>query len=549
MRIGLLIIFIFHLSILKSEAQSNYRYIYSTSYTSNYFNNSEAITTHDGGLIFIQIATDTLASTGNGFSVIKTDANGAVQWSSYIYWNTPISTTGEAPEDIVELSDGSFVILGHYHSGSSLHLIHIDGVGSLISVKQIVKMNAPPTGYSMILDADSSLLISGYNAAFASGMFLKTTLQGNVVWAKRFKPALTVGTAINTACSFSSIHKTSDGGILISGDALDTLGTGCSKHIQVVKLDSLGNIIWSKTIIGSGCGGTLLPGTSFQTSNGDFIVLGQYFYTNNNFGYQPILKMNISGDILWYKGFKNIAITGVTEINGNYLLGSSFFDPVWGKRTGISMIDSSGNPISDLTFQGNNYNSLLLDDSSYRYDSNISMKLNQNSNAIFYINHKQQSTGKYFPEILKTDNLFQSDCFTYESSIEDTILAFIVDTSYLEIPLTFTTSDISNNFGSQPMNIYASSSCLPTSNNFIEATELPVLIYPNPNPGTFTISVQEVINKATIEITNLLGEKIFTDELINVKSKEIFSEKFIQGIYLIKIVEEDKCYSSKIIVY
>lgn len=70
--------------------------------------------------------------------------------------------------------------------------------------------------------------------------------------------------------------------------------------------------------------------------------------------------------------------------------------------------------------------------------------------------------------------------------------------------------------------------------------QLEVKVFPNPNDGNFKLKIlNSKFEKGDLEIYNLLGEKIFSQPILNPKS-QILNPKFPAGIYFYKITNEKK---------
>ena len=65
-----------------------------------------------------------------------------------------------------------------------------------------------------------------------------------------------------------------------------------------------------------------------------------------------------------------------------------------------------------------------------------------------------------------------------------------------------------------------------------------VRIYPNPSNGQFTLSLSNIKEKCQVEIYNVLGEKVTSEEL-RAKSEELNLSSQPNGIYLYRVVKED----------
>jgi hypothetical protein len=72
-----------------------------------------------------------------------------------------------------------------------------------------------------------------------------------------------------------------------------------------------------------------------------------------------------------------------------------------------------------------------------------------------------------------------------------------------------------------------------------------VTISPNPTNGIFSIAFPE--NISSIQITNVLGQKIYTSEINSSKSEIDLSDK-PKGIYFVRIIAEEKISTQKIII-
>lgn len=93
------------------------------------------------------------------------------------------------------------------------------------------------------------------------------------------------------------------------------------------------------------------------------------------------------------------------------------------------------------------------------------------------------------------------------------------------------------------------SSSLVTGINSIAYSENSFSIYPNPNNGVFSISLQNTDAKLEVEIYNLLGEKVYA--ISNFKQQttnEIDISNFPRGIYFVLINDRTRIYERKIVI-
>jgi len=190
--------------------------------------------------------------------------------------------------------------------------------------KVIVGEN-PDVGHSLIQTSDGSYLIAGYTESLSFGegeadVYVVTTVDvyvvkldanGNLQWTK------TIGGPDNERVN--SLIQTSDGGYAIAG-ATESFGAG-ERDVYVVKLDTNGNLQWTKTIGGpeSDGGNSLI-----QTSDGGYAIAG---YTKS-FGAGEwdvcVVKLDAHGNLQWTKTIggpaDEIGISLIQTPDGGYVI-------------------------------------------------------------------------------------------------------------------------------------------------------------------------------------------------------------------------------------
>jgi hypothetical protein len=145
------------------------------------------------------------------------------------------------------------------------------------------------TGYSVVESSDDGYVIVGETYSFGAGAydiyFVKTDSAGNVLWSKTF------GGAGNDFGE--SVVSTSDYGYVLAGYT-SSFGAG-AYDIYLVKTDSAGNMLWSKTyggisdeyghsVVESSDGGYVIAGetSSFGTGGTDAYLIKTDLFGNIN---------------------------------------------------------------------------------------------------------------------------------------------------------------------------------------------------------------------------------------------------------------------------
>jgi hypothetical protein len=125
---------------------------------------------------------------------------------------------------------------------------------------------------------------------------VKLDSSGNVIWTK------TIGGSDNDEAR--SIIQSSDGGYVVAGYT-ESFGAGYG-DIYVVKLDSSGNVIWTKTIGGSGGDGAR---SIIRSSDGGYVFAGSTtsFGVGNSDIY--VVKMDANGNVCFSQNITNYSVS------------------------------------------------------------------------------------------------------------------------------------------------------------------------------------------------------------------------------------------------
>jgi len=174
----------------------------------------------------------------------------------------------EAGKSLIQTSDGGYAIAGitiSFGAGKAdVYVVKLDTNGNLQWTKTI---GGPKDdwGSSLIQSSDGGYAIAGTTGSFGAGKadvyVVKLDTNGNLQWTK------TIGGPKDDWGS--SLIQSSDGGYAIAGYTI-SFGAG-GDDVYVVKLDASGNLQWTKTIGGpkDDWGSSLI-----QSSDGGYAIAG-----------------------------------------------------------------------------------------------------------------------------------------------------------------------------------------------------------------------------------------------------------------------------------
>lgn len=102
--------------------------------------------------------------------------------------------------------------------------------------------------------------------------------------------------------------------------------------------------------------------------------------------------------------------------------------------------------------------------------------------------------------------------------------------------VTYIATDGSGNVGTCTFSVTISA-CTGIEN--IATANNNIIVYPNPNNGEFTVSMSSFNSKMTLEVYNVLGEKILSEKISSEKTSVKLGNK-PAGTYLVKVIENNQ---------
>ncbi|MCT4582596.1 MAG: gliding motility-associated C-terminal domain-containing protein [Flavobacteriales bacterium] len=281
----------------------------------------KVIEAQDGGVLVSGLY-DSDGGDGYDYLLQKLDANGNQQWitvwnnlngnsNDYAHWVTEVSNQIIVSGSTTGFPYGGWdaVVSSYSSTGNHQWSKAFGGAGE----DNLCSVHAAPT----------HIYIGGITTSFGAGsrdlMVIKTDLQGNVIWMNAYGTPGVEGGYWDTEGT-----PTLDGGYLMTGSTDQAGLTAGGRDILVVKLDSLGNVEWSKSY--GGPSNDWSEGVLVSPAGGYAIVGTSESYTNGGRD-AVLLKIDDNGNFEWANSYGQAGCDrGVDVIakDGGYVLSMNY---------------------------------------------------------------------------------------------------------------------------------------------------------------------------------------------------------------------------------
>jgi hypothetical protein len=462
---------------------------------------------------------------GNSFAIDKLDKDGNLTWSKIIgsgNYNEAFS--------LVQTKDGGYAMAGYTSvygaGGEDVYVVKLDANGNLKWTKTI---GGPDDdwGNAIVQTKDGGYAITGGTKSYGGGVpssadiyVIKLDSDGNKLWTK------TIEGPWGSDDEGNSIIQTKDGGIVVTGNTLDLSGWD---DAFVFKLDSTGNLLWTNTL-----GGAHDNQDSYsvvQTVDGGFAITGSnYSNVKNNF-YVYVVKLDSIGTLVWAE-----------TIGGNRGEGGNSIVQTKDKGYAIAAItnsfgkDSIDEYIIKLDSIGNLKWTKVFGEPEYNYVYSL---IQTNDGGFATIEE-----GPYF---VKLDSLGNS-CLPEDSGGIVGIGGSNTTTGGI---ITSSDSGRMGSGGTIINGANLTTICKVTSIEELNKEVETIEAYPNPSNGKFIIQIVNenwLIESYGIEIYNIMGEKIYSQFTTHNSQFTIQLNDQPNGIYFIRLMGVDKEITGKIIL-
>jgi hypothetical protein len=253
---------------------------------------------------------------------------------------------------VQQTMDGGYVYAGKTGPstwyGTDALLVKTDSLGNIDWYRLYGGVDYDDAG-SVQQTSDGGYILAGRTTSYGSGVddmyVVKTDSQGDTLWTRTYG-----GTSSDGAYS---VQQTTDGGYVIAGDSRETYMDLFEMYL--VKTDSLGDTIWTRTYGGSD------DRTAYsvkQTANGGYVMAGY-----NSGGIESdiyVVKTDSLGNLQWIRSYGGydyeIAQSILQTTDGGYIVvGSTLSFGAGGSDVYVIKADSLGDTLWTCTYGGTGF--------------------------------------------------------------------------------------------------------------------------------------------------------------------------------------------------
>jgi hypothetical protein len=246
-----------------------------------------------------------LGSKNRYLLLVKTDANGALQWHKLYLAYVGDEARLSDMHSVLQAADGGYVFSGSVgmnpkspdgrkgYYGDCL-LVKTDAIGGVEWARSYGGVGADEAFSSTTVTASGYVLAGAHEPGRGANVYevllLKTNVKGQLEWGKTFG-----GSGYNRA---SMVIQTADGGYAIAGDTYE-FGAGQS-DVLLIKVGNKGQLQWAQTY---GSARHEHAHSLLQANDGGFVIVGSTSRTNANKADAVILTIDSDGNLIWAKTF------------------------------------------------------------------------------------------------------------------------------------------------------------------------------------------------------------------------------------------------------
>jgi hypothetical protein len=239
-----------------------------------------ALATRQGNYLFAGIGRVQIDSASKRDIVHVTELNiaGTLEWEK-----TYDDGLNCVPECLSETDDNGFIIMGKETDKNGLNsdcfFIKIDASGALQWEKKLGVNSQNEEICALEKTSDNNLLLLAYKGGDNRTWLIKMNQAGDTLWTRTFY--------YQASNRLSSIKRTGDNNFICAGTSSAINGKA---DFWIVKIDNLGNAIWSKNY---------RRGGNDIAKSIDTVPGGGYCFAGESDGHSILMRISDQGDSLW----------------------------------------------------------------------------------------------------------------------------------------------------------------------------------------------------------------------------------------------------------
>jgi hypothetical protein len=448
------------------------------------------------------------------------------------------STFDQSARDILETSDGGYIILGMSENttpgDTNIYVMKTD-VNGVIQWTGTYGGNNPDYGYSIVEAGGGNYLIAGYTKSYGAGDYdswlVKINSTGGEIWNKTYG-----GTGNDQA---KSIVATDDGNYMLCGRTnSNNANSATNFDAYLMKVDASGTEIWTKYY---GAGVYEAARQLTKTLDGGYAFVGLTNTFGMGMGDVYVVRTNGTGDTLWTKCYGGINVDDGNEIlataDGGFVIatetksfGAGDFD------VELFKIDGNGAVQWNELYGGT--------------EKDVIHMLEQTNDGGFILGCISRSFGWIEPDmwLIKTNS---SGAMTWShnyGSFDHEHLYSAKQTADGGYALIGHSKSYGPNMKAMFIKVNDAGT-FATSVNDLSSTEL-FNIYPNPSEGEVKINWAS-ISDSRLTVTNALGQVILSEQISETNSKGttvIDLKNEIPGMYFFNLTSAEKTSTAKVLI-
>lgn len=452
---------------------------------------------------------------------------------------------------VTQCSDKGYAVIGstvNYNSSTDAYLLKTDENGAFLWAKRIGGLGLDG-GEDIIELEDSGFAVVGYtqNNGSYDLFFIRTNKLGDTLFTKSFG---------GTDWDFGySLQPTSEKGFLLAGN---TAINGKSKA-YLIKLDSLGEVLWEKTY-----GGTQESSFDdlIISASGDYLMAG-YSTSFGNAKQAYLVKTDTGGNLLWQRNFGNPGedfAKSIVELNTGEIVISGATNTIpypdldgWAIKVSATGIIIQNEVVYDFSaslpiVENDDWNQFVIThNDTLLFGGSRSYEATEQGNIFLYrysqnISYPAGFVSDFQKFISRGKDVAYDAKVTQDNGVIIACTGEFFDTSQASIYLIKLDSTLA-----WPLPFFNSISF---QNDYTSVREFPndikLTLYPNPAIHSFTVEADQNLSSGLITIYSMNGQKIYEEQFDG--SSQINLQDWESGIYTIRLQTESQLITKKVVV-